>query len=66
MKEDDRVLTQILAKGSADAFIKLMQDGQYERNVCGLAPFYFTLRTLDQPQGQIIAYDRCPADNHNT
>jgi hypothetical protein len=66
MKEDDATLTKTLAQGSADSFFKLMQAGQYERNVCGLSPFYFTLSALDQSRGQVIAYDRCPADNRKT
>jgi hypothetical protein len=57
---------ETLAQGSPDAFFKLMQAGQHERNVCGLSPFYFTLSALGQSQGHIIAYDRCPADNHHT
>lgn len=66
MKVDDTVLVDTLAQGSANAFFELMQAGQYERNVCGLSPFYFTLSALGQTRGQIIAYDRCPADNRNT
>ncbi|MBE7555318.1 MAG: AmmeMemoRadiSam system protein B [Anaerolineales bacterium] len=66
MKVDDKVLIDTLAQGSASAFFELMQAGQYERNVCGLSPFYFTLSALSHTQGQTIAYDRCPADNRNT
>jgi AmmeMemoRadiSam system protein B len=66
MKVDDTVLMDTLAKGSAATFFQLMQDGQHERNVCGLSPFYFTLSTLGQTRGQTIAYDRCPADHRNT
>ncbi|HXW00385.1 MAG TPA: AmmeMemoRadiSam system protein B [Anaerolineae bacterium] len=66
MKVDDTALMDTLAKGSAAAFFQLMQDGQHERNVCGLSPFYFTLSTLGQTRGQTIAYDRCPADHRNT
>lgn len=66
MKVDDAILMETLAQGNADAFFKLMQAGQYERNVCGLSPFYFTLSALSQSQGQIMAYDRCLADNRNT
>lgn len=66
MKVDDAILMETLAQGKADAFFKLMQAGQYERNVCGLSPFYFTLSALSQSQGQIMAYDRCLADNRNT
>jgi AmmeMemoRadiSam system protein B len=66
MKVDDTVLVDTLAQGSASAFLELMQAGQYERNVCGLSPFFFTLSALGQTRGQTIAYDRCPADNRNT
>ena len=54
------------AVGDAEKFFEFMQAGQYERNVCGLSPFYFTLSVLDQTEGQTIAYDLCPADNNNT
>jgi AmmeMemoRadiSam system protein B len=66
MKVDDTVLMNTLARGQADTFFQLMQAGQHERNVCGLSPFYFTLSALGQTNGQIVAYDRCPADNRNT
>lgn len=66
MKVDDAVLMETLGQGKADAFFELMKGGQYERNVCGLSPFYFTLSALGQSRGQVIAYDRCPADNRHT
>jgi len=43
-----------------------MKAGQYQRNVCGLSPFYLTLRLLEQSQGHVLSYDRCPADNENS
>lgn len=66
MKVDDTLLMETICQGNIEAFFKLMQNGQYERNICGLSPFYFTLSTLGQTQGQIIAYDRCPADYNHT
>jgi hypothetical protein len=66
MKLDDDLLVDSLCQGDAKEFFSFMQDGQYERNVCGLSPFYFTLDVLGQTQGQTVAYDRCPADNNNT
>ncbi len=66
MKKDDDALLENLCNGNADSFFKFMQAGQYQRNVCGLSPFYFTLKTLGQTQGQTLAYDRCPADQNNT
>lgn len=66
MQVDDTTLMDTLAQGNAEIFFKLMHNGQHQRNVCGLSPFYFTLDTLGQTKGQVIAYDRCPADNRNT
>lgn len=66
MKVDDGLLMQTLCQGSAEGFFNFMKAGQYERNVCGLSPFYFTLKLLDQTQGHLIAYDRCPADTDKT
>lgn len=66
MKVDDEALMDVLCRGNAIEFFKFMQNGQYQRNVCGLSPFYFTLSILDQSQGQTIAYDRCLADQNKT
>jgi AmmeMemoRadiSam system protein B len=66
MKVDDTTLMDTLAQGDAESFFKLMHNGHHQRNVCCLSPFYFTLDILGQTQGQVIAYDRCPADNQNT
>jgi AmmeMemoRadiSam system protein B len=66
MKVDDEALMDALCQGNADNFFKVMQVGQYQRNVCGLSSFYFTLSVLNQTRGQTIAYELCPADNNNT
>ncbi len=66
MKTDDDALLANLCQGDAAGFFDFMRAGQYMRNVCGLAPFYFTLSALGPTQGQTIAYDRCPADADDT
>jgi len=66
MKADDEALMDILCRGNATEFFNFMQAGQYQRNVCGLSPFYFTLSVLGQTHGQTISYERCPADNDAT
>lgn len=66
MKTDDDALLANLCQGDAAGFFKFMQAGQYQRNVCGLSPFYFTLSALGKTEGQTIAYDRCPADAADT
>jgi len=66
MQDDDTTLMNVLCDGDAEAFFDFMKTGQYERNVCGLSSFYFTLDILGQSQGQTIAYDCCLADNEET
>lgn len=66
MKVDDEALLANLSQGDAAQFFEFMKAGQFERNVCGLSPFYFTLKTLGATRGRAIAYDRCPADQNNT
>lgn len=66
MKTDDDVLLNILSQGRAEQFFDFMKAGQFERNVCGLSPFYFTLKLLAETRGQLTSYDRCPADRQNT
>jgi AmmeMemoRadiSam system protein B len=66
MEKDDTTLMNVLCDGDAAAFFDFMKTGQYERNVCGLSSFYFTLDILEQSRGQTIAYDCCLADNDET
>jgi AmmeMemoRadiSam system protein B len=66
MKLDDLRLMDVIGQGQADPFFEWMKNEQYERNVCGFSPFYFTLKLLDEAKGQTISYDRCPADQNNT
>ncbi|RMF05387.1 MAG: AmmeMemoRadiSam system protein B [Chloroflexi bacterium] len=66
MKTDDDALLENLCQGNAESFFNFMKAGQFRRNVCGLSPFYLTLQALGQTQGQVLSYDRCPADTTNT
>ena len=66
MKTDDDALLENLCQGNAESFFNFMKAGQYQRNVCGLSPFYLTLQVLGQTQGHVLSYDRCPADASNT
>ncbi|MDX1520044.1 MAG: AmmeMemoRadiSam system protein B [Anaerolineae bacterium] len=65
MKVEDQALMDTLCRGDAGLFLEFMK-GQYDRNVCGLSPFYFTLDVLEETTGRTIAYDRCPADYSDT
>lgn len=66
MKVDDQALMENLCQGEAGSFFDFMKAGQFERNVCGLSPFYFTLSALEKTQGQTISYDLCSADYNNS
>lgn len=62
---DDELLQQ-LAAGSAEGFFAAIRREQDQNNVCGVSPFYLMLRLLGDVEGQVVAYDQCPADPRNT
>jgi hypothetical protein len=66
IKSADDELMQQMAAGSASGFFAAIQREQDQNNVCGVAPFYLMLRLLGDVEGQIVAYDQCPADQRNT
>jgi hypothetical protein len=53
-------------EGSADGFFKAIQRVGDRNNVCGLPPIHAALRLLEPVKGEQVAYDRCPADEHET
>ncbi len=66
IKAADDELIQHMAAGSADGFFAAIRREQDQNNVCGVSPFYLTLRLLGDVEGQVVAYDQCPADQRNT
>jgi hypothetical protein len=66
IKRVDDELMQQMAAGSADGFFAAIQREQDQYNVCGVSPFYLMLRLLGNVEGQVVAYDQCPADQRNT
>ncbi len=62
---DDELMQQ-MAAGSAEGFFAAIRREQDQNNVCGVSPFYLMLRLLGDVEGQIVAYDQCPADQRNT
>ena len=66
VKVDDARLIQTLVEGDAERFFETIKAEGDRRNICGAASFYMALRTLSPAQGVEVAYDRCPADDHNT
>jgi AmmeMemoRadiSam system protein B len=63
--EDERLIDTICA-GDAEAFFQRVQAEEDRRNVCGLPPIYLMLRILAGSQGELVGYDRCPADTINS
>ena len=61
----DTELMQHLAEGSAAGFFAAIRRERDRNNVCGVSPFYLMLRLLGDVEGQILAYDQCPADQAN-
>jgi AmmeMemoRadiSam system protein B len=66
IREADAELLQQLAAGSAEGFFAAIRRVEDRHNVCGVSPFYLSLRLLGDVEGQVAAYDQCPADQHNT
>ena len=50
----------------ADGFFDAIRRVGDRNNVCGLPPIYLMLRLLPGTQGEVVAYDRCPADANGT
>ncbi len=66
IRQADDELMQQMAAGSADGFFAAIRREQDRNNVCGVSPFYLALRLLGDVEGQVAAYDQCPADQRNT
>lgn len=62
----DDALIDIICAGDAEAFYHQIEAENDQRNVCGLAPIYLTLRLLGKTSGECAGYDRCPADQNGT
>ena len=65
VKAADAELMQQMAAGSTNGFFATIRREHNRHNVCGVSPFYLMLRLLGDVEGQILAYDQCPADQAN-
>ncbi|MBN1261207.1 MAG: AmmeMemoRadiSam system protein B, partial [Anaerolineae bacterium] len=61
---DDLLIAQMHA-GNAAGFLGKIQDVADRFNVCGVPPITLMLDILAPSRGELIAYDRCPADAEN-
>jgi hypothetical protein len=62
----DQARIERICHGDAAGFFAAIQAIEDRDNVCGLAPIYLALRLLAPVKGQMVAYDRCPADTQAT
>jgi AmmeMemoRadiSam system protein B len=66
LKRDDEQLIETICDGDAETFFLTIQAEGDRRNVCGLPPIYLALQALGNTRGELIGYDRCPADDNDT
>jgi len=66
LKAADDALLAHICTGDADGFFDAIRRVGDRNNVCGLPPIYLMLRLLPGTQGEVVAYDRCPADANGT
>lgn len=62
----DEELMHHLAAGDAEGFWRFIQQTEDRNNVCGVSPFYLTLKLLGPVEGHRAGYAVCPADDRNT
>ena len=62
---DDEMLTR-LAAGDAEGFWRIIRRERDANNVCGVAPFYLSLKAVGPVEGARAGYAVCPADEYNT
>ena len=62
----DGELIDRICEGDPQGFFAAIERDGDRRNVCGLPPIYLTLRVLSPVEGELVSYDRCPADEHGT
>jgi AmmeMemoRadiSam system protein B len=66
MKAADDLLIERICAGDPAGFLTEIQRMNGRNNVCGVPPIYLTLRALEPIQGELVAYERCPADAQGT
>jgi AmmeMemoRadiSam system protein B len=54
-----------LMAGDGEAFFRAIAAIRNRHNVCGVTPGYLALKLMGQVQGQLTAYQSCPADEAN-
>jgi AmmeMemoRadiSam system protein B len=62
----DEALVDHMRAGDAEGFLGEIRRTSDRNNVCGVPPIYLALRLLQPVKGDLVAYDRCPADGQGT
>jgi AmmeMemoRadiSam system protein B len=62
----DQAIIDHITAGDAEGFLEDIRRVEDRNNVCGVPPIYLALRLLQPVRGELVAYDRCPADRQGT
>ncbi|MFQ5613894.1 MAG: AmmeMemoRadiSam system protein B [Anaerolineae bacterium] len=66
IRHDDELMLNPILSGDSNAFFDVIRRNRNARNVCGVSSFYLALELMGNQPGEMVAYDRCPADSQNT
>ena len=66
LRVHDDTLIERLSAGDADGFWDVIKRYEDAKNVCGVSPFYLTLKLVGPVEGEQAGYAVCPADEKNT
>lgn len=66
LQSADEALIERMCAGDTEGFFEAIKEQKDRYNVCGLPPIYLALRVMGITLGQVVAYDRCPADENGT
>jgi AmmeMemoRadiSam system protein B len=66
LRASDAEIIAKMCAGDAGGFFDVIRRMGDQTNVCGLPPIYIALQLLQPCDGQLLTYDQCPADEHET
>ncbi len=66
IRQLDEEMLGLLAAGDAEGFWGVIKRVRDENNVCGVAPFYLSLKAVGPVEGARAGYAVCPADDDGT
>lgn len=66
IRNDDEAMLNPVLRGDPNGFFEVIRHDKNARNVCGVSSIYLALQLMGHQPGELVGYDRCPADNHNT